>query len=98
MKKKGLLEIIAQHRTGDDLDDILKEDQDYQEALAQQQVAFDRMDELGLTKEQKSVIDQAITANNHFGAVYGAVAYRFGMEDGIRVKVETEEIMCSQRW
>lgn len=97
MKKKGLLEIIAQHRTGDDLDDILKEDQDYQEALAQQQVAFDRMDELGLTKEQKSVIDQAITANNHFGAVYGAVAYRFGMEDGIRVKVETEEIMCSQR-
>ncbi|MDE6600960.1 MAG: hypothetical protein K2K90_02110 [Lachnospiraceae bacterium] len=94
MKKKGLLEIIAQHRTGDDLDDILKEDQDYQEALAQQQVAFDRMDELGLTKEQKSVIDQAITANNHFGAVYGAVAYRFGMEDGIRVRVEMEEIMC----
>ncbi|MDE7198938.1 MAG: hypothetical protein K2O15_08635 [Lachnospiraceae bacterium] len=94
MKKKGLLEIIAQHRTGDDLDDILKEDQDYQEAPAQQQVAFDRMDELGLTKEQKSVIDQAITANNHFGAVYGAVAYRFGMEDGIRVRVEMEEIMC----
>ncbi|MDE6760396.1 MAG: hypothetical protein K2J90_06865 [Lachnospiraceae bacterium] len=93
MKKKGLLEIIAQHRTGDDLDDILKEDQEYQEALAQQQVAFDRMDELGLTKEQKSVIDQAITANNHFGAVYGAVAYRFGMEEGIRVRMEMEEIM-----
>ena len=33
------------------------------------------------------MIDQAITVNNHFGAVYGAVAYRFGMGDGIRVVI-----------
>ena len=76
MEKKGLLEIIAAHRTGD--------------ALAQQQAAFDRLDELELTKEQRSAIDQAITANNHFGAVYGAVAYRFGMGDGIRLVWEMQ--------
>ncbi len=93
MEKNGLLEIIAQHRTGYDLDEVMRKDKDYQKALEQQQVAFDMLDELGLTKEQKSVIDQAITANNDFGAVYGAVAYRFGMEDGIRVRMETEEIM-----
>lgn len=45
------------------------------------------------TKEQKSEIDQALMANNHFGAVYGAAAYRFGMEDGVRVRMEMEEIM-----
>lgn len=94
MEKSGLLEIIAQHRTGYDLDEVMRKDKDYQKALEQQQVAFDMLDELGLTKEQKSVIDQAITANNDFGAVYGAVAYRFGMEDGIRVRMEMEEIMC----
>lgn len=88
MKKNGLLEIIAANRTGDSLDEILAKDKDYQDALTQQQIAFDRLDELGLTKEQKGAIDQAITANNHFGAVYGAVAYRFGMEDGIRVRME----------
>lgn len=93
MKKNGLLEIIAAHRTGDSMDEIMARDKDYQDALTQQQVAFDKLDELGLTKEQKGAIDQAITANNHFGAVYGAVAYRFGMEDGIRVRMETEEIM-----
>lgn len=93
MKKNGLLEIIAAHRTGDSMDEIMAKDKDYQDALAQQQIVFDRLDELGLTKEQRSAIDQAITANNHFGAVYGAVAYRFGMEDGIRVRMETEEIM-----
>lgn len=91
--EKGLLEIIAHHRMGYDLDEVIRKDQDYQEALTQQQIAFDMLNELGLTKEQKSVIDQAITANNHFGAIYGAVAYRFGMEDGIRVRMEMEEIM-----
>lgn len=93
MEKSGLLEIIAQHRTDYDLDEVMRKDKDYQKALEQQQIAFDKLDELGLTKEQKSVIDQAITANNDFGAVYGAVAYRFGMEDGIRVRMEMEEIM-----
>lgn len=93
MRKNGLLEIIAAHRTGDSMDEIMAKDKDYQDALMQQQAAFDRLDELELTREQKSVIDQAITANNHFGATYGAVAYRFGMEDGIRVRMEMEEIM-----
>ena len=93
MQKNGLLEIIAEHRTGDDLDEVLKKDKDYQEALAEQQEAFDRLDGMEFTKEQKSEIDQALMANNHFGAVYGAAAYRFGMEDGVRVRMEMEEIM-----
>lgn len=50
MEKKGSLEIIARHRTVSDLDDILKKDRDYQAALTQQQEAFDRVDELVLTK------------------------------------------------
>ena len=81
MKENGLLEIIAAHRTGRAL---------------QKQAAFDMLDELELTKEQRSVIDQAITANNHFGATYGAAAYRFGMEDGVRLRVEIEKIICPQ--
>lgn len=93
MEKSGLLEVIAQHRTGYDLDEVMRKDKDYQKALEQQQIAFDKLDELEFTKEQKSMIDQAITANNDFGAVYGAVAYRFGMEDGIKVRMEMEEIM-----
>lgn len=93
MEKNGLLEIIAAHRTMEALDAVMAKDKDYQEALAQQQEVFDRLDEMGFTKEQKSVIDQAITVNNHFGAVYGAIAYRFGMEDGIRVRMEMEKIM-----
>lgn len=97
MKKKELLGIIAQHWTVKALDDVLKDDRDYQEALAQQQEFFDLLDKLGLTAEQKNVVDQVIAANNHCGAVYGAMAYRFGMEDGVRLCAEMKKIICQQQ-
>ncbi len=93
MKKDGLLEIIAEHRTGKNLDEAVRKDKEYQEALVQQKEVFDRMDALELTAEQKKVIDCAITANNHVGAMYGEVAYRIGLEDGIRLCMEMDEIM-----
>lgn len=93
MEKSRLLEIIAAHRTGDYLDEVMRKDKDYLEALAQQEEVFDMLDALGLTAEHKSVVDRVITANNHLGAVYGEVAYRVGMEDGIRLRMEMEEIM-----
>ncbi len=93
MDKNGLLDIIAVNRTGDNLDEVMRKDKDYQEALAQQQEAFDMLDALRLTAEQKRVVDQVITANNHTGAVYGYIAYRCGMEDGIRLRKEMKEIM-----
>ena len=93
MEKNGLLEIIAVHRTATDLDKILKTDKYYQDALEEVQAASDIMDNLNLTAEQKKAVDRVITAYNECGAAYGAVAYRFGMEDGIRVRMEMEEIM-----
>ena len=92
MKNEGLLEIIAEHRTGKALDEAVKKDKEYQEALAQQREVFDKLDELELTTEQYKVVNQALSANNHVGAVYGGVAYRIGMEDGIRLRLEMEEI------
>lgn len=93
MEKNGLLEIIAAHRTVADLDELLKMDEYYQDALEEEQAASDIMDSLNLTAEQKKAVDRVITAYNECGAAYGAVAYRFGMEDGIRVRMEMEELM-----
>ncbi len=44
MEKDGLLEIIASHRSGDDLDEVVRKDKDYQEALENQQEAFDALE------------------------------------------------------
>lgn len=93
MEKNGLLEIIAAHRTVTNLDELLKADKYYQDALEEEQRASEIMDGLNLTTEQKKAVDRVITAYNECGAAYGAAAYRFGMEDGIRVRMEMEEIM-----
>lgn len=92
MEKNGLLEIIAAHRTVTDLDELLEADKYYQDAL-EEQAASDIMDSLNLTAEQKKAVDRVITAYNECGAAYGAAAYRFGMEDEIRVRMEMEELM-----
>ena len=94
MKENGLLEIIAEHRTMTGLEEILKKDKYYQEAMAEEQRTSDIMDSLNFTSEQKKAVDRVITAYNQCGAAYGAAAYRFGMEDGIRVRMEMEEVMC----
>ena len=93
MKENGLLEIIAAHRTMTDLDEILKKDKYYQEAMVEEQRTSDIMDSLNLTSEQRKAVDRVITAYNQCGAAYGAAAYRFGMEDGIRVRMETEAVI-----
>ena len=92
MKENGLLEIIAAHRTMTDLDEILKKDKYYQDALEEEQAASDIMDGLNLTSEQRKAVDRVITAYNQCGAAYGAAAYRFGMEDSVRLLRELGEI------
>lgn len=92
MKENGLLEISAAHRTMADLDEILKKDKCYQEALAEEKTASDMMDSMNFTDEQEKAVDRVISAYNQYGAAYGSAAYRFGMEDGIRIRMEMEEI------
>lgn len=92
MKENGLLEIIAAHRTMTGLDELLKKDKVYQEALAEEQEASDQMEDMDFTEDQKKVVDRVITAYNQCGAAYGAAAYRFGMEDSVRLLKELGEI------
>lgn len=92
MKENGLLEIIAAHRTMADLDEILQKDKVYQEALVEEQEASDQMEDMDFTEDQKKVVDRVITAYNQCGAAYGAAAYRFGMEDSVRLLKELGEI------
>lgn len=96
MKQGKLLDKIASQRMGREVDRILRRDREYRSALKQQDVAFDELAKLGLNKAQRLTIDRAISADNHCGAVYGAVAYRLGMKDGIRLMSEIREIIHQQ--
>ena len=81
---------------GRDIDRVLRKDREYRDAVKQQDIAFDELKKLGLDKAQRLTIDRAISADNQCGAVYGAVAYRLGMKDGIRLMTEIRQIAHQQ--
>lgn len=91
MKSKYLLDIFVKIRTVKALDKAVSRSKAYQTTLKRQDKAFDRLEKAGLNKEQSSVVDTAISAANDCGAVYGAVAYRLGLQDGIRLASEIKE-------
>jgi len=90
-KSKCLLDIFVKIRTVKALDKAVSKSSTYQETLKRQDSAFDRLDNAGLSKEQKAIVDRAISAANDCGATYGAVAYRLGLQDEIRLASEIKE-------
>ena len=91
-KNDRLLEIFVSTRTVKALDKAVGKSKDYKDTLKKQDIAFDRLEQAGLSEEQKTIVDRAISAANDCGAVYGAVAYRLGLHDGIRLMAELREI------
>ena len=90
--KDKMLDIFIKARTGRALDKAVDKSRDYQDALKRQDIAFDDMDKAGLSREQKRIVDRAISAANDCGAVYGAVAYRLGLHDGLQLVSELKDI------
>lgn len=88
----NLLEILVMTRTVKALDNAVRKSKDYKDTLIKQDKVLDRLDNAGLDEEQKSIVDKAISATNDCGAVYGAIAYRLGLHDGIRLTSEIREI------
>lgn len=91
-EKERLLDTLVKERMRATLDIVLRGDQYYQSTLAEQDKAFSQLEKIGLSKQQNTIVDRAISANNACGAAYGAVAYRLGLQDGIRLVSELKEM------
>lgn len=87
MRKGKLINIIVSNRTEKALDRILENHREYQAALKERDEAFRGLDQIQSNKERK-IISSVLDANNHCGAVYGEVAYRLGLQDGLRLAME----------
>ncbi len=90
-KSENLLDLFVKTRTVKALDKAVGKSSVYQNTLKLQDRAFDQLDKAGLSKEQSAIVDKAISAANDCGAAYGAVAYRLGLQDGIRLAFEIKE-------
>ena len=90
--RERLLEILVRTRTVKALDEVVSKNRDYQSTLRRQDEAFDLLDQMELSKEQKTIVDKIISAANECGAACGAIAYRLGLHDGIKLTAEIREL------
>ena len=92
----SLLDILANKRMEMEIDAASLNDLHYQECIEKQGEAFNQMDSLiktlGLNKQQRLIIDQAISVNTAVGAAYGEIAYRLGFRDGMQLSSEIKRI------
>lgn len=90
--EENILEILIEERMYNALEKTLNGDERYQQTEKELQRAIEEMAKADLSKEQDDVVDKALTAANSCGAAYGAVAYRQGFFDGIKLMFELEKL------
>ena len=88
MKKNELLEIIAEERIHGELENVLKNNDQYIAAQTDHDNACEKLGEMEIDKNLSQVIDKVLLTANSCGAVYGAIAYRQGLYDGIELVAE----------
>ncbi len=91
-KTKSLLDLLVRLRTYKVLDRAAEKNRYYRTTLKEQDKAYDELDKAGLSREQKHIVDKALSAVNANGAAYGKVAYRLGLHDGIRLMSEVHKL------
>lgn len=91
MEKEKLIDILVDERIHNALENALEENAEFQSAQSEHDKACAELNEAGLSKEQSQITDKAISTANECGAAYGAVAYRQGFNDGIKLAAELKE-------
>ena len=91
-KTKSLLDLLVRLRTYKVLDRAAEKNRYYRATMREQDRAYDELYKAGLSREQKRIVDKALSALNANGAAYGKVAYRLGLHDGIRLMSEVNKL------
>ena len=91
-KSKRLLDLLVRLRTYKALDRAAEKNRYYRATLKKQDKTYDELQKAGLDKEQKRIVDRALSSLNANGAAYGKAAYRLGLHDGIRLMLEVNKL------
>ncbi|MCM1259042.1 MAG: hypothetical protein NC307_14495 [Roseburia sp.] len=92
--KQEILDILVGERL-ETLEDIAGNDEEYQAVRKEQLEAFKRLEEMGLSSEQREAVDDILSKVNRSGAVYGKIAFKQGLKDGAKLMAELKGIIWS---
>lgn len=84
-KKDSLLKALFDERMDYALETSLRTDEKYKKARQTVSKQQDKLDNIGLSKEQWKATDRAISAYNALSAEYGRAAYEQGFKDSMKL-------------
>lgn len=90
--KEEILDILVSEQM-ETLEDIASGDEEYQTVRKEQMEAFKKLEQMGLTDDQRAVLDDVISKANRSGAVYGKIAFKQGLKDGAKLMSELKGII-----
>lgn len=91
-KDRNLLDILMEERIHKGLEKALNDNKLYQGAQKDLDEALNELENVGLSRDQNKAVDKTISATNASGAAYGAVAYKQGFYDGIKLMEEVNQV------
>ena len=94
---KSIFDVITEYATNEGLGDILQQDEEYKQIMQNIDDLTEKMDTLGLPKEQRLLMDRLISAYNENGAYYGRMTYRQGFRDCAALLVEIGLVKDGER-
>ena len=85
--EEGILNMVANMRL-DILDEVINTDEEYRSVRKKQMMLQEKLDAIGLSEEQKAVIQELLTKSNESSAIYGKIVYKQGFRDGAKFMCE----------
>ena len=85
---KSIFDVITGYAVNEGLSHVLQQDEEYKQIMQNIDDLTEKMDTLGLPKEQRLLMDRLISAYNENGAYYGRMTYRQGFRDCAALLVE----------
>lgn len=90
---ESFLELITNNAMNERFDRIIMDDVKYQELQKQVDALYGEFDALGLSDEQRHVIDRLMSGRTEADAYYSFMAYRQGFIDCAKLSKE----VCTER-
>lgn len=94
---KSIFDVITGYAVNEGLSHVLQQDEEYKQIMQNIDDLTEKMDTLGLPKEQRLLMDRLISAYNENGAYYGRMTYRQGFRDCAALLVEIGLVKDGER-
>ena len=88
--EEGILNMVVDQRL-EILDEVINMDEEYRSVRKEQMLLQEKLETIGLSEDQKAVVQELLTKSNLSNAIYGKIVYKQGFRDGAEFMCELKK-------